>query len=450
MFFINGTLRAESASTFGKRAESTFYFPSVSIAWQFTRIPALQNNVLSFGKFRFSYGEVGVQPQRYKTSNIYFSPNFSDPTGGGSLAGALYGGGAFIPSTTRGSSYLSPERKKETEAGVDLRFLNDRLYLSATYYINRTEDVLLDFPTAPSRGITRLYTNGAEIENKGFEMDLVYYILRSNNWNWNVGLLYSKVNNMVTKLGEGLDINLGGLASCSARAIEGYPIGVLSGGTILRDDNGDIVFDEFGFPEQDLVNGIIGDPNPDWQGSMTTSLSYKNFSLSVLLETYQGADIFAGTKAVLYDLGTWEATAKETTATQNLLDSQGNVILAGTTFRGIVHNYGAGPVALTEAWYNGIGGYFGGGIDELYIEDGSWTRIREITLTYNIISEWLRSKIGVKNAELSFTGRNLFLWTEFEGNDPDTNLQGVSVARGLDYFNNPGTKSYIFGLSVTF
>ena len=133
-----------------------------------------------------------------------------------------------------------------------------------------------------------------------------------------------------------------------------------------------------------------------------------------------------------------------------MLDYDGNVILAGTTFRGKIHNFGAGPVALTESWYNGDGGYFGGGNDELYIEDGSWSRLRELTLSYELNSKSIQKQLGISNAILSFTGRNLFILTAFEGNDPDTNLQGVSVSRGIDYFNNPGTKSYIFSLSVTF
>jgi hypothetical protein len=449
MLFLNATLRAESASTFGEMADNTFYFPSASLAWQFTKIPGVQSNLLSFGKLRISYGEVGVQPARYKTSNNYISPNFSDNLGG-SLNGGLYGNGAFIPSTQRGSTDLRPERKKETELGLDLRFFSNRLSLSGTYYTNKTEDVLLDFPIANSRGITQLYTNGAELENQGVELDLGYTIMQNQDWNWDMNLIYSKVKNNVSKLGEGLNINLGGLASISARAIEGYPIGVLSGGRILRDDNGDIVFDENGFPEQDDVPGVIGDPNPDWQGSAFTTISYKNLSLSVLFETYQGADIFAGTKAVMFDFGTWGDSGIETIAEQNLLDSEGNVILAGTSFRGIVHNFGAGPVALTESWYNGDGGYFGGGNDEFYIEDGSWSRIRELTLSYNLKSNWFKQQTRISEAQLSFTGRNLFLWTAFEGNDPDTNLQGVSVARGIDYFNNPGTKSYILSLQVTF
>jgi hypothetical protein len=124
--------------------------------------------------------------------------------------------------------------------------------------------------------------------------------------------------------------------------------------------------------------------------------------------------------------------------------------MEGTMFRGKVHNFGAGPVALTESWYNGDGGYFGGGNDELYIEDGSWSRLREITLSYRYSSEWLKEKIGISDIKVSVTGRNLLLWTKFEGNDPDTNLSGISKARGIDYFNNPGTKSFIFNLLLRF
>ena len=448
MLFFNGTLRAEKASTFGDISNDAFFFPSASLAWQFSKLDGLQSNVMSFGKLRFSYGEVGVQPARYNTSNVFVSPNYGD-TFGGSLGLGFYGNGGFVPSTNRGNFSLKPERKKETEIGADLRFLSDRLSFSGTYYTNTTSDVLLNFPIENSRGYDEIYANGAEISNKGIELDLGYTIMKTKDLTWQANVIFSKNKNNVESLAGVQSIELGGLAAVNARAVEGYPIGILWGSRTLRDADGNIVFDENGFPEQDQTEGIIGDPNPDWQGSLVTSVSYKNWSLSALFETYQGADIYAGTKSVLADLGRWVSTGNEVTTDQNLLDYQGNVIPIGTTFRGNIYDFGAGPVALTESWYNGDGGYFSGGNDELYIEDGSWTRLRELTLTYRIQPNWLE-KIGVSSASLSATGRNLFVWTQFEGNDPDTNLTGVGSARGIDYFNNPGTKSYVFTLSATF
>lgn len=448
MFYIDSTIRIENASTFGENSDKPFIFPSTSLAWQFTELDIFKDSdILSFGKLRTSYAEVGVQPARYNTSSVFVSPTYSDALGG-ALNSGLFGNGAFVPSTNRGNSSLRPERKKEFEFGTDLRFFKNRLSFSLTYFENVTEDVLLNFPVANSTGYSSIYRNGAEIENKGLELDLGYKILNTNDFSWSIDANFTKVNNEVTDLAGAESLDLGGLAAVSSRAVEGQPLGVLWGSRTLRNDDGSIVFDEFGFPEQDQLEGVIGDPNPDWQAGLTSTFNFKSFRLSVLFETYQGADIYAGTKAVMRDLGTWYDTANEITATRNYFEFNGNIINIGETFRGNIADFGAGPVALTEAWYNADGGFFGGGNDELYIEDGSWTRLRELTLSYLWKSDWLKNTTSLNSVEFSATGRNLFLWTKFEGNDPDTNLSGVSAARGIDYFNNPGTKSFLF--SVTF
>lgn len=447
--FINATLRSEWASTFGLNSDKPFYFPSASLAWQFSELDLLPKNFLSFGKLRFSYAEVGVQPARYNTFPEYVSPTYSDQLGGG-LAVGLYGSGGFVPSSSLGNPALKPERKKEFEIGTDLRFFKNKLKLNATYYTNTINDILLNFPIAFSRGYSELYSNAASMENKGIELELGYNIFKSSDWNVNMSLLYSKNKNEVTSLVEGtesvrLDTGLNGVHN---RAMIGQQHGILWGTRSLRDENGQIQYDANGFPITDPVQGMIGDPNPDWQGSAIGSMSYKNFSLSFLLETSQGNDIFAGTKSTLVDYGRWVSTGNEVSASQNLLKFNGDVITAGTTFRGEIKNFGAGPVALTQEWYNGPGGFFGGN-SELFVEDGSWTRLRELTISYKLSKEVTKT-IGIDDLTLSLTGRNLFLWTKFEGNDPDTNVSGVSSSRGIDYYNNPSTKSYVFSLSLTF
>lgn len=448
MLYIDGTLRVEKASTFGDELNEAFFFPSASVAWQFSELSAFdESDFFSFGKLRASYGEVGVQPGRYNTSNTFVSPTFGD-THGGDLNLGLYGNGGFVPSTNKGNSELRPERKKEMELGLDLRLYKNRLSLSATYFNNVTEDVLLEFPVANSTGYSTIYTNGAEMKNTGFEFDLGYNAIRTDDFRWDINANFTTVKNEVSDLLGIESLNLGGLAAVSSRAVEGQPIGVLWGSRTLRNADGSIVFDQYGFPEQDQLEGIIGDPNPDWQGSITNSFSYKKFKLSVLFETYQGADIFAGTKSVMRDLGTWYDTGNEVTATRNYFQSNGSIINIGETFRGNVGDFGAGPVALTETWYNGDGGFFSGGNDELYVEDGSWTRLREISLAYTWNSNWLREQVRIQSVDFSVTGRNLILWSDFEGNDPDTNLSGVSAARGIDYFNNPSTKSFLFSLTL--
>jgi len=446
MLFLNATLRSEWASTFGDNADKAFLFPSASLSWQFSKMEALSFKPLSFGKLRVSYAEVGVQPSRYNTYPEYVSPNYNDQLGG-SLTASLYGNGAFAPRSNVGNPALKPERKKEIEAGFDLRFLEDKLSFSATYYSNKTTDILLGFPLATSRGYDELYSNAAAMKNNGIELELGYNVLKTSDWNVDVKLLFFKNRNEVTDLVGAESFALPtGLAGVNNRAVVGQQHGILWGARTLRDDSGNILYDANGFPRRDPIQGVIGDPNPDWQGSAIGSISYKKLSLSILFETFQGADIFAGTKSTLVDYGTWGSTGNEVTAPQNLLTYSGNVILAGTTFRGAIYNYGAGPVALTQEWYNGPGGFFGGN-QELFVEDGSWSRLREITLSYSF-GPLLKS--AIKGLDLSVTGRNLFLWTQFEGNDPDTNVSGVSSSRGIDYYNNPSTRSIVFSASLTF
>jgi|GEM_PF-31297 len=449
MLFTTLTGRYETASTFGDKSDNKFFYPSASVAWQFSELPVFQGaRVLSFGKLRAGYAEVGVQPGIYNTVSEFNAPNYSDPFGG-RLNTTLYGTGAFVPSASVGNPFLRPERKREIEAGADLRFFEHRLKASFTYYYNRVTDILLDIPIATSAGYSRIYDNAGSMDNRGVEIDISYEILRSEKLNWTLGLLWDRNRNEVLNLKGVENVNLGGLGGISSRAVEGRQLGVLWGARWARNENGTIRLDANGFPELASTDGVIGDPNPDWRGSVISRLSFKQFSLNILLETFQGADIAAGTRGVLIDYGVAPETAVETTAPQDLLTYNGAIIPAGTTFRGSIQDFGAGPVALTEAWYRGAGGYFNGAFEQ-FVEDGSWTRIREATLTYSLSSEQFREFTKLQSVDFSFTGRNLFVWTKFEGNDPDTNLTGVSKARGIDYFNSPGTRSFVFTVRIKY
>ena len=442
-FLLELTARGEYVSTLPNAG--MIFYPSASAGWNFSKYVE-DSNVISFGKLRASYGEVGIEPAPYSTATVITTGGVNSGWGDGYLGSAY--GNPLTQSSVRGNPDLKEERVKEMEIGFDTRFLNDRISLSATYYDRTSEDVLLNLPLAPSTGFGSQLVNAATISNKGIELDLSAKIINNADLQWNVNFSFTQNKNMVEDLAGSAYFALNGFTSNSSGIAEGQPFGVLRGTKYARDANGDYILDANGFPTAAPTEDFISDPNPEWRGGFGTQVSYKGFTLSALFETSQGNDVWNGTKGVLYYFGIHPDTAVETVASQNLVNSVGTVIPAGTVFRGFEQDFGAGPVAVDQSWWTGNGGGFGD-VGEPFHEDASWTRLRELSLFYTLPSK-LISKIGIDTIELGVTGRNLVLWTDVEGFDPDNNLTGASKGRGLEYFSNPGTKSILTTLRVSF
>jgi TonB-linked SusC/RagA family outer membrane protein len=449
MLFFNATGRAETASTFGPKSDKVFYYPSADIAWQFSQLEALKNStILSFGKLRASYGSVGVRPAPYRTRTYYASASFTDGWGS-TLDAGVYGSGSYILNSIAGNPAVRPERKTEMEIGTDLRFLGDRLRFSATYYQNQTVDALFNVAVPASTGFTNQYKNAATLENKGLELEIGADVVRKGDFKWAIDVNWNMNRNKVTDLQGTESLFLAGFEGSSSRAVLNQPVGVLWGGKWARDESGKLILDANGFPTAADKEGVIGDPNPNWRGGVVNTFSWKNLSLSFVVETMQGGQMWSGTRGVLYNFGTHADVGNEQTAPTNIKDYTGKVIPAGTKFRGNIQDFGAGPVALTQPWYTSLGGGFGP-VSEQFVYDASWTRLRELTIAYTLRSEGFRKLTKLQSVEFSATGRNLMVWTPFVGIDPETNLTGASNGRGLEYFNNPSTRSYLFTLRINY
>ncbi|WP_221392453.1 SusC/RagA family TonB-linked outer membrane protein [Dyadobacter sp. NIV53] len=449
--FLNASIAGESASSFGALSDKTFFYPSADLAWQFSKISGLQNwDFLSFGKLRGSYGVVGVQPLPYRSNTTYEATTLSNSPWGDNLTGANYGNGAFLMNTELGDPRLKPERKSEYEIGADMRFFNNKLNVNFTYYHNKISDMLIPVTLAPSVGYASTYTNAATMENKGLEFDLNYSIIKKGDWNVSVNANFNKNKNTVTNLAGTESLYLTGREDrADMRAVEGQQAGVFWGGKFERTSTGSLSLDENMFPMASTTLGVIGDPNPDWRGGFGTSVGYKGFTLDLLFETFQGGDFASLTKGVMYTFGTHADVGKDVTLTQDLVNYAGKTFTAGSTVRGNIHDFGGGPVLLDEAYYTTLGSGLGS-VAEQFIEDGSWTRLRQATLGYTLRSESFRKKTGLQSLEFSMTGRNLFLWTKLVGIDPDTNFTGNYYGRGYDYFNNPGNRSMLFSVKVNY
>ena len=319
-----------------------------------------------------------------------------------------------------------------------------------TYYSNVSKDQIFSVSIPQSTGYLAQIVNAGKITNKGIEITLNATPVKTKDLRWDMAVNFSRNRNMVVELAPGIEnVFIGGFEGSAIRAVAGQPYGTIYGGKWLRDANDNVVIESdtnslfYGYPVADPTEQAIGNPNPKFLMNWRNTLTYKGLSLSVLLDYRHGGDIWNGTRGVLNTFGmsaeTEDRGAKHLfEGVMGTVDGDGNLISDGTA--------NTTEVVLDEKWYKTNGGGFGS-VSEQFVEDGSYLKLREVSLFYNLSSSVL-SKTFLRGVGIGFTARNFILWTRFQGIDPETNLMGSSNAQGLEYFNMPNTQSYILTLKV--
>jgi len=458
--------RNESASTYGQKGKKTYFFPSASVAWEFTKLPLLSaQSILSFGKVRAAVGLAGVRPPAYITKTYVINGVFGN--GWGPTINTVYYGGGAVQSAQLGNPEIRPELTTETEFGFDLKFLNDRLGLSVTRYINNTRDAILNVAVPPSSGFSTRWANSAKIENKGTEVQVTAEWLRLAGFSWTTTVNWSQNRNKVVELAPGIEsIGLAGFVDPSSRAVAGYQMGVIYGSRWERDSLGNIVLDANGFPVPAARYGVLGDPNPDWRAGIINTLRYARLTINVVVDISKGGKIWNGTKGALYYFGThgdqtwWTTISKDDAKTlknylgrtpYEMIDAGSKAYVmnpadSSVSFRGYVHDFGRGRVLVDEYYFRSGPGSGFTGPSEQFIEDGGYIKLREISITYNLPFR----RFGFESIDFGLILRNFKIWTKYTGIDPETNLTGPTNGQGLDYFNNPPMKSIVFSISINY
>lgn len=466
--FVNLSGRLDYLSSLPDKNNGIFY-PSAEVAWQFHKYLPEQTKI-SFAKLRLGWGQVGRGPSPFITKTVYIAPTasiggYGEGWGSGVNPNSSTYGGGFALSNVAGNPDIKPEIKTEFEIGTDLRFFNDRANLSFTYYSNTTKDLIIRAEVAKSSGFEQKTVNAAEIENKGFEIELGGEVLQRKDFKVGLRGNYTHNKNKVTDMGGTKSILLAGFSGTSSRAVVGEQLGVLWGGKWERDESGNKVLDANGFPKTATEAGVIGDPNPDFRMGIGSNIKYKNWTLDLLFDAAVGMDMWNGTKGALAFFGKAGYTAKETTLSKAQAESlkiYGGKTVAeqyphaknadgSYTVRGEVKDFGAGDVFIEQGYYTTGPGSGFTGPDEQFVEDGSWYRFREAKLTYALSPDKINNFLGIDRASFTVSVNNLFLWTNYDGNDPDQSLNGPgNNGFGLDYFQNPSTRTYRIGVNLTF
>jgi len=425
-FYLNTTGRNDWSSTLAK-GNNSFFYPSVNASFIFSDAFGLEKGkIFNYGKIRVSWAEVGNDAPIYALNNYYTA-----------IQGGINGQTAFATERTIGNKDIKPETTRSSEVGVDLRFFNNRLGFDLSYYESKSIGQIVNVPVAYSAGYDHIVLNAGEISNKGFEAQITATPVEYNGFLWDVMLNFSKNVNMVVDLPDGvplLDFETTGVSSTRSVAIEGQPYGVLYGTRYLRNEAGQVIVGNNGYPLVDVIPGVIGDPNPDYMLGIRNTFSYKGLQFTFLIDIREGGDIYNGTRNVMNSLG----TSKES---ENRNDD--------FIFPGVNVDTGEPNdvvIKRNRDYYSSQGGL--AGLSEAAIEDGSFIRLREIGISYDMPSKWL-SRSLFKGMSLGINSRNLLLWTKYTGIDPETNLSGVSNSLGRDYFNMPNTKGVEFSLQFS-
>jgi len=457
---LTAAIRNDGFSTFGSSSRR-HWFPKASAA--FTVLDNTNENpgLLSFLKLRAAYGETGTEPPAYSTDQVYLVGQFILDAGWGSALFANQNGlGGLLAGFTRAQPNLGPERTKEVEAGADFGFFGARGDGSLTLYNDRTVGAIFLAPLANSTGYGQQAQNAGTIRNRGVEVALNVRPIMNPDLTWEIGLQWARNQNQVLDLSgqQFVDLPTGGyFTGAIATAWKGSGLGVIRGADFARcgrglnidgvnidqacgnAPKGALYIDSTGFPVVDPTNRVIADGNPKWTGSVRTAVTWHKIQLSGLLDIRHGGQTWNGTRGALVSFGTSAFT----------LDRGVQRTFGQDIMPGAVAGPGAGdPVVIDENWYAGNGGGFGP-VASQFIEDASFVKLREISLGYTLDQPWVTRNLGFSSIDLRVAGRNLHTWTDYTGIDPESNLGGAAVLiQGIDYFNNPQTRSFVISVGL--
>lgn len=474
--FLTATVRNDGFSTFGT-SQRRHTFPAITAAWTFTNA----YNPFGFfttGRLRAAYGVNGTEPDVYATNGYYFG-QFTGGSYGDQLLLSQGGRGGLVTAGRKPQNNLGPEKQHEFEGGLDLGFLRDKADVSVTYYNRRNEDVIFDLPLPGVTGFTVQAANGGTITNKGIEASLNLRPIQTTRFGWDIGFQASANRSHVVSLTgvDAVDLPTGGfftgtlVSAVPGRAMPFFrtydfvrcrysdkvnSVDLAGDGNIVDINalcraagapQNAVYLGADGFPVEDPTLRAAGDPNPKWMGSVRSTLRFGKLSVGGLLDVRRGGVDWNGTKGALYNFGTHADTRVRD---QSLIF--GKTYCPGGCDPKSFKVFGPGvgvPALIDQDWFQGLGSGFGD-IATQFMEDGSYVKLREISLAYTFDQPWVRRTTSLSSIDVRLAGRNLHTWTKYSGIDPETNLGGAEVAaQGIDYFGNPLTRSFVITIGLS-
>ena len=461
-YYFNMTMRADGSSKFPK-PNRWGYFPSASVAWAFSREKAIEQALpwLSNGKVRASWGLTGNNRvgnydfmAKLITSDTSYKYPWDSTFDRGFVLSALANHG------------LKWETTEQLDFGLDLGFFNDRVNVSLDYYIKTTKDLLLNADVPGSSGFSTAMLNVGKLRNKGLEITIETTNIQNKNFTWTSNFNIAFNNNKIVSLTEGKgqmyssinwDTGYRGAYAYISKIGEsaGMMYGYVYDGTykeadfdITYNDNGKKIYtlkDGVAYISKDVAPGdpkfknidgsedfkitdsdktAIGNGQPKHTGGFTNNFTYKNWDLNVFLQWSYGNDILNANR-MFFENG----------------NQKNRNMFASYTNRWTEDN----PTSdMPRAKANNSKEY-----SSLYVEDGSFLKLKNISLGYNFASKTL-AKANITQLRLYVSAENIYTWTKYSGSDPEVSTRNSVLTPGFDWSAYPRAFNASFGASITF
>ncbi|WP_297901328.1 SusC/RagA family TonB-linked outer membrane protein [uncultured Parabacteroides sp.] len=425
--YLTVTGRNDYVSTM-PRGSRSFFYPSVSLGWEFTQLPAFQgNNVLSYGKLRGSFAQVGQAGSYYQ--NYYYTPSY-----GGGFYGYTpvsyplpSGISTFVPYYRVYDDDLKPQNTSNWEAGTDLYFFNNRLKVEYTYSLQNVTDQIFAVPMDGSTGYQEMLTNAGKMRTQSHELSINAAILQSKDFDLTLGINLTRIKNEVIELAPGVEsIMLGGFVEPQVRAQAGTTYPNIYGIAFKRDDAGNLLLMN-GLPQGTGDSRDLGACSPDFTTGINLGGRYKRLSLSTTWSWQQGGKMYHGTNMTMNYFGATK---------ESLPYHEGTMVVDGIDeATGERNEVEVSKQDYYMAYYN---------VTESGIYSTSFVKLRDLTLTYQL------PKIAGVDVSVYGFARNILIWSALPNFDPESSQGNNNMSGYFERFSIPNTSSYGAGLTLTF
>ena len=438
--FLDGTFRNDWTSTLSKKNRS-FFYPSVSLSWvisdminkHFKGMPEW----FTYAKARVSYAEVGNDMDPYQLYNTYSvgkDPNGNTTTG---MGGTLF------------NDDVKNELISSWEAGFEIRFFNNRLGLDFTWYKSNAKNQLLNLPMNSLSGYGSKKINAGNIQNQGIEIMLNATPIQTKNFTWDTQLNFSANKNKIISFADGIEkYQLGGFDNLRVYAVVGGNYGEIWGTKFARVTDkdsqyyGQLITTKEGLPTatSDIVK--IGDQQATGLLGWTNNFSYKNWSMSFMVDARLGGEIFSASQAALQKVGVAECTAPG--------GERPDVLIQGV-YKDDNGNYVPNTTEISQQQYwTSVHSYGNLGISEANLYDATNIRLRNVSLNYNFPKKMLE-KTPFQQIKLGVSCNNVWMiYSKMNGIDPESVFALNTNATGFEGYGAPTSRTFLFNVTLGF